>query len=132
MIVDLPHTVTSSLYSTFFLPLSHPLFFIKSATPQQATGNHQVEKRLSETIPDAEIILFLRNQEDLILSLYNQYIKARTVYMKLDRSFISRPGSGYDLTDWNSGIKVFDLKKRYINHISLFNLVIPRSLLRGG
>ena len=42
MIVDLPHTVTSSLYSTFFLPLSHPLFFIKSATPQQATGNHQV------------------------------------------------------------------------------------------
>ena len=43
MIVDLPHTVTSSLYSTFFLPLSHPLFFIKSATPQQATGNHQVE-----------------------------------------------------------------------------------------
>ena len=41
MIVDLPHTVTSSLYSTFFLPLSHPLFFIKSATPQQATGNHQ-------------------------------------------------------------------------------------------
>ena len=43
MIVDLPHTVTSSLYSTFFLPLSHPLFFIKSATPQQATGNHQVQ-----------------------------------------------------------------------------------------
>ena len=35
--------MTSSLYSTFFLPLSHPLFFIKSATPQQATGNHQVE-----------------------------------------------------------------------------------------
>ncbi len=46
MIVDLPHTVTSSLYSTFFLPLSHPLFFIKSATPQQATGNHQVEQVL--------------------------------------------------------------------------------------
>ncbi len=46
MIVDLPHTVTSSLYSTFFLPLSHPLFFIKSATPQQATGNHQVETPL--------------------------------------------------------------------------------------
>ena len=44
MIVDLPHTVTSSLYSTFFLPLSHPLFFIKSATPQQATGNHQVQE----------------------------------------------------------------------------------------
>ncbi len=35
--------MTSSLYSTFFLPLSHPLFFIKSATPQQATGNHQVK-----------------------------------------------------------------------------------------
>ena len=73
-----------------------------------------IAKRISETIPDAEIILILRNQEDLILSLYNQYIKARTVYMKLDRSFISSPGSGYDLTDWNSGIKVFDLKKRYI------------------
>ena len=73
-----------------------------------------IAKRLSETIPDAEIILFLRNQEDLILSLYNQYIKASKVYMKLDRSFISSPGSGYDLADWNSGSKVFDLKQRYI------------------
>ena len=58
MIVDLPHTVTSSLYSTFFLPLSHPLFFIKSATPQQATGNHQVDsegwQRLDMTGPDGE------------------------------------------------------------------------------
>ena len=40
--------MTSSLYSTFFLPLSHPLFFIKSATPQQATGNHQVDHLYNE------------------------------------------------------------------------------------
>ncbi len=63
MIVDLPHTVTSSLYSTFFLPLSHPLFFIKSATPQQATGNHQVDSLVD--IDPAELLKVGEFQKEL-------------------------------------------------------------------
>ena len=87
-------------------------------------GTSSSRKGFPKQFPTLKLSFFLRNQEDLILSLYNQYIKARTVCMKLDRSFISRPGSGYDLTDWNSGIKVFDLKKVHCTYGALREAVL--------
>ena len=33
-----------------------------------------IAERLSRAVPDTEVIMFLRNQTDLILSLYNQFV----------------------------------------------------------
>ena len=45
-----------------------------------------IAKRLSSLIPDAEIILFLRGQESLVRSHYNQAIKKGWFSNRLDRT----------------------------------------------
>ncbi|MEM6446734.1 MAG: sulfotransferase domain-containing protein [Cyanobacteria bacterium P01_D01_bin.123] len=80
-----------------------------------------IAKRLSEAIPNAEIILFLRNQTDLIVSLYNQYVKTGFFDKYLDSSFLHAPGNGLTLENWMHSDKRWNLNNRFINHLSLIS-----------
>jgi hypothetical protein len=80
-----------------------------------------IAERLSKAIPDATIVLFLRNQIDLIVSLYNQYVKIGWFDNHLDKSFLHRPGKGFPLEKWADGARDWDVKNRFINHRSVFS-----------
>jgi len=79
-----------------------------------------IAERLSEIIPHAEIILFLRGQMDLIISLYNQFVKMAWVDTHLDESFLCRPGKGFPLKEWIEGKRDWNSNNRFINHRSVF------------
>jgi hypothetical protein len=79
-----------------------------------------IAERLSEIVPHAEIILFLRGQGDLILSLYNQFVKMGWVDTHLDESFLHRPGKGFSLKEWIGGKRDWNSNNRFINHRSAF------------
>lgn len=81
-----------------------------------------IAERLSEVLPHAEIILFLRSQDDLILSLYNQLVKMGRFSEPLNQNFIHKPGKGYDLDQWFSGQRGYDRSSRFVDHRSLFNV----------
>jgi hypothetical protein len=80
-----------------------------------------IAERLSKVIPDAEIVLFLRGQINLIMSLYNQYVKIGWVDNHLDESFLHRPGSGFPLEKWIEGKRSWDMKNRFINNRSIIS-----------
>ena len=79
-----------------------------------------IAERLSEIVPHAEIILFLRGQMDLIVSLYNQFVKMAWVDTHLDESFLYRPGKGFSLKEWIAGKRDWDSNNRFIYHRSAF------------
>ena len=79
-----------------------------------------IAERLSEIIPHAEIILFLRGQMALIISLYNQFVKMAWVDTHLDESFLYRPGKGFPLKEWIEGKRDWNSNNRFINHRSAF------------
>jgi len=79
-----------------------------------------VAKRLSEIFPEAEIILFLRNQEDLILSLYNQFVKRGRIDTDLDHRFLYSPGDGYSIEDWENELMEWSQDRRYVRQDGLF------------
>lgn len=79
-----------------------------------------IAERLSEIVPHAEIILFLRGQMDLIVSLYNQFVKMAWVDTHLDESFLYRPGKGFALEEWIAGKRDWNSKNRFIHHRSAF------------
>ena len=82
-----------------------------------------IAKRLSLAIPNAEIILFIRNQNDLILSLYNQYVKIGLFNDQLNRNFIHKPGADFTLERWFADMRKWCINNnRYISHRSLFNI----------
>lgn len=80
-----------------------------------------IANRLAEYSNTAEIILFLRDQTDLILSLYNQYVKIGWVATKLDENFLSSHGTGISFEDWKNGVKG-NLSNRFINHRSVMSV----------
>ncbi len=80
-----------------------------------------IAERLSKAIPDAEIVLFLRGQTDLIMSLFNQYVKIGWFDSRLDKSFLHRPGKGFPLEKWAEGARGWNFKNRFINHRSVFS-----------
>lgn len=80
-----------------------------------------IAERLSKVVPDAEIILFLRNQINLIMSLYNQYVKIGWVDNHLDESFLYRPGTGFPLEMWIEGKRGYNTKKKFINNRAIFS-----------
>jgi hypothetical protein len=80
-----------------------------------------IAERLSELTPDAEIILFLRNQTDIIMSLYNQYVKIGWFDGRLDNLFLYKPGEGFSLDRWLDGNKDWNIVNRFIIHRSLFS-----------
>jgi hypothetical protein len=81
-----------------------------------------IAERLSNEIPDAEVILFLRNQTDLILSLYNHFVKIGWFDGVLDESFVSSPGEGARLDQWLDGTLNWNPKRRYISHLAKVNI----------
>ena len=75
-----------------------------SGCPLWGGGNRGIiAQRLAAVIPEAEIIIFMRDQVDLILSLYNQYLKQGWFSGPLDKDFLWRPGDGVQFGDWVSG-----------------------------
>ncbi|MEY2978397.1 MAG: hypothetical protein ACO31I_18375 [Prochlorotrichaceae cyanobacterium] len=78
-----------------------------------------IAERLSEVVPNAEIVLFLRGQVDLIISLYNQYVKTGWIHKKLDQSFLQRPGKGFSLEQWLKGRRKWNIYNRFIFHHSV-------------
>ena len=80
-----------------------------------------IAERLSKVVPDAEILLFLRGQTDLILSLYNQIVKRGNFDKDLNESFLWRPGRGFSLDMWMDGKKDWDEKNRSFNSRSVFS-----------
>ena len=79
-----------------------------------------IAERLSELFPNAEIIIFLRGQVELIMSLYNQYVKIGWFDQELDGSFLHRPGQGSSLEDWLARTKAATKPVRYIEKRSWF------------
>ena len=80
-----------------------------------------IAERLSKIIPEAEIILFLRGQVDLIMSLYNQFVKVGWFEHHLDESFLYRPGKGFSLEKWIEGDRGWNIKNNFINYRSSFS-----------
>ncbi len=79
-----------------------------------------VAHRLARIFPDAEILLVLRSQSDLICSLYNQFVKAGRFSADLDQSFLHRPGPGMTFHEWLNGeYSHVDVSKRWINSQAL-------------
>jgi hypothetical protein len=80
-----------------------------------------IAKRLAEVIPEAEVILFLRGQVDLIESLYKQYIKIGWISCNLGSSFLYRPGKGFPYEKWAEGKRDWNYQNRAFQHRGLLS-----------
>nr|VFJ62235.1 MAG: hypothetical protein BECKDK2373C_GA0170839_10957 [Candidatus Kentron sp. DK] len=80
-----------------------------------------IAHRLGALIPEAEVILFLRGQADLIESLYNQYVKIGFFSNDLDDSFLYKHGSGFSYQAWHDGKREWTYQNRRFRHLSLFS-----------
>lgn len=85
-----------------------------------------IAERLSKVLPDAEILLFLRGQKDLILSLYNQNVKQGRFDMDLNASFLSKPGLGFSFDMWMDGKRSWNKKNRFLDSRSVFSVELFR------
>jgi hypothetical protein len=81
-----------------------------------------IAERLAAAVPDAHVVLFLRNQRDLIWSLYNQYTKLGWYTNQLDAGFLHAPGSGMTLEQWFEGDRRGDATQRFISNRSIFSI----------
>ena len=81
-----------------------------------------VAERLSKVFPKAEIVLFLRNQKDLIVSLHNQAIKTGMFDQPLNEYFLYVPGEGFSLEKWKAKNRKWDIENRFINHRRMLNV----------
>jgi hypothetical protein len=81
-----------------------------------------IAERLATAVPDAHVVLFLRNQRDLVWSLYNQYTKMGWFTGRLDADFLSAPGGGMTLDEWFQGDRRIDRTRRFISNRSVFNV----------
>lgn len=79
-----------------------------------------IASRLGEIIPEAEVILFLRGQADLIDSLYNQYVKIGLFSSDLDGSFLYKHGDGFSYQAWSDGKRKWNYQNRRFHHRALF------------
>ncbi|NNK64841.1 MAG: hypothetical protein HKO98_16690 [Gemmatimonadetes bacterium] len=81
-----------------------------------------IAERLAAAVPDAHVVLFLRNQRDLIWSLYNQYTKLGWYSNQLDADFLYAPGSGMTPEQWFQGDRGGDRTQRFISNRSIFSI----------
>lgn len=80
-----------------------------------------IAKRLAEALPDAEIILFLRAQADLVESLYNQFVKIGWYARYLDDAFLCGRGRGLSYASWRNGSKAWSMENRDFRHTGVFS-----------
>ena len=81
-----------------------------------------IAERFSKVMPNAEIIIFLRGQSDLILSLYNQYVKSGRMDRYIDENVFYEPGEGFSLIDWINGERGWKESRRKFNFRGLFSV----------
>lgn len=81
-----------------------------------------IAERLGSIVPEAEVLVFVRNQLDLILSLYNQYVKLGWYAGALDRRFLSSPGPGATLEEWRAGDLPWRPQHRFIWNRAVCNV----------
>lgn len=76
-----------------------------------------IADRLSKVFPEATVLLFIRNQNDLLLSLYNSYIKNNSGYLPINQ-FIWYPPKSYSYQDYTKSYTEWDFNTRYFNHMT--------------
>lgn len=76
-----------------------------------------IADRLSQVFPEAKILLFIRNQKDLLLSLYNSYVKNNSGYLPINK-FIWYPSKTYTYEDYIHSSMGWDFNSRYFNHMT--------------
>lgn len=75
-----------------------------------------IAKRLAACCPEAELILFIRDQRSLIQSLYNQFVKSGSFFGKMSKGFISSPGRGLAWQQYISAPPKWTRELRYIDY----------------
>lgn len=83
------------------------------------SNRSMVADRLAKALPHAEVLLYLRNQHDLIRSLHNYYVKIGWFSGPLDADFISAPGDGFAAQAWMQGERAWRRSRRYIDNRSV-------------
>ncbi len=78
-----------------------------------------IAKRLKELFPNAEIILFLRDQRDIIMSHYSSYIRTPYGTKRIEDLFY-RPRDDYRYTDYLKSPEKYDLSCLYYNTNDIF------------
>jgi hypothetical protein len=76
-----------------------------------------IANRLSTVFPEAEILLFIRGQKDILLSHYYQSVKIGTTYRPID-SYVWLPQKEYTYDMYREGNVQWDLRSRYFNHFT--------------
>lgn len=95
-----------------------------------------IAKRLAELFPNAEIILFLRDQKDIILSHYSSYIKMPYGTKTIENLFY-KPKTNYTYTDYLEDPQRYDMNSLYYNtndyfiHLDCFKYLPLVSLYRN-
>jgi hypothetical protein len=80
-----------------------------------------IARRLQRHFPEAEIILCLRNQVDLLQSYFKQITAMGWNGRVLDRNYVHRSGSGLSFEDWREGTR-WDKTRRVVSHHSLISV----------
>jgi hypothetical protein len=78
-----------------------------------------IARRLKEIFPNAEIILFLRDQKDIILSHYSSYIKMPYGIKSIDK-FLLKPENDFILSDYLKNQNYYNSKSLYYNTNDFF------------
>jgi len=73
-----------------------------------------IANRLKEIFPNAEIILFIRDQKDIILSHYSSYLKMPYGNKKIEKLFY-RPNCNYSYAQYISKPKEYNSNTLYYN-----------------
>lgn len=77
-----------------------------------------IANRLSEFFPQAEIFLFLRGQKDILLSLYNQYVKMGGTEPIHDYIWLPKENYTYDMYCSEEKRNYWKKSTRYYNHLA--------------
>ena len=73
-----------------------------------------IAKRLKEIFPQAKILLFLRDQKDILLSYYSSYVKMLYGTKKF-KDFIWKPAEDYTFADFKRQPHRYDPRTLYFN-----------------
>lgn len=83
--------------------------------PLASSNRSMIARRLKKQFPDAEIILFIRGQQDIICSQYNMWVKGSYQGYRSISDFLWLPeASNFTLSDAASGAEA-DLKQLFVN-----------------
>ncbi|MGL1958246.1 MAG: hypothetical protein OCD00_13115 [Colwellia sp.] len=79
----------------------------------------QIARRLKRLLPDAEVVLFLRDQKSIIKSQYSAYIKMPYGKKCLDE-FIYKPHADYSYEDYLKDPHQYNMESLYYNTNDIF------------